>query len=567
MGREKSSKLHIFLLWILLVPAGSVYLYWNHPPVNPNWLAIFFFAVLSFLSIYATMNHRGRPVFLVLWLTIPAFLLYGVFVEMIIMQFAIIAFLITDKSGQSKWHPFFMNSTIVFLLSVVAAGSFFVAGGQIGSNSFWPTVFAVLAYQLTHSIVNDTLMNAFGLLRRDPWSFSTLEQALIMARIFVIIPLALSLYFLIKIVGLGAFLLLGTPYFLIMLIVRWYTDSEKSNYYLKNSGVIGKELSNLLDENEIMDRFVERISDLFSAEYAMLFDHQNNWLKLIRYKDHDRYVDVDFVPLAMGQGIAGKIMEKNRAAIYLSRDEWNYLAINRAPQDMQSLLGVPINRNQRLEAVLFLASKKKRAFNENQLKILELLCSYFTVSIEKARYLSEAQHVSERCALTKLFNFRYLEEQLDLEIMKIMEGEIADLSVVMIDIDYFKMVNDTYGHESGNEILQGLSRLLESSLPKNGIVGRYGGEEFVFILPGWTKVKTMQFAEQLRKEVAHHVFQVRSDLDERQQTLEVHITLSIGVASAPEDTDEAVALLRNADRALYIGAKQAGRNRVAAYQK
>lgn len=105
---------------------------------------------------------------------------------------------------------------------------------------------------------------------------------------------------------------------------------------------------------------------------------------------------------------------------------------------------------------------------------------------------------------------------------------------------------------------------MEAARPVEGIVGRYGGEEFVYILPGKSKVEAAEFAEDLRTEIAGHDFVITSDLgDQKQQT--VHITCSIGVSSAPEDTDEAMTLLRNVDRALYIGAKQAGRNRVATY--
>ncbi|MFS0575379.1 sensor domain-containing diguanylate cyclase [Sporosarcina sp. 179-K 3D1 HS] len=567
MENREMSVVRSFFIWLLLVPAGSIYLFKNQPPVDPNWLAVFLFTALGFLSIYSTKNHRGRPVFLVLWLTIPAFLLYGIFVEMMIMQLAVTAFLITDKSERSLWYHFFFNSSVVFILSITAAGAYHIAGGQIGSEAFWPTAFAVFVYQLTHAAVHDGILSACGLLKRDPLSFTMLENALILSRFFVIIPLALSLYFLIQTIGMGAFLLLGIPFFLIMIVVRLYTDNEKSNFYLRKSGAIGRELSNLLDENEIMDHFVKKAANLFKTEYAMLFDNHKNWLKIARYFDRNQYVDVNFAPLARGQGIAGKVWQKNKPVIYQNRDEWNYFTINRAAQDMQSMVGVPINRNQETEAVLLLAAKKKRAFNDNQLKILDLLCSYFTVSIEKARYMNDAKLISERCALTKLYNYRFLEEELEREMKKVNEGSLTDLSVIMLDIDHFKKVNDTYGHQGGNDILCGLATLLATAAPEGCTVGRYGGEEFVFIMPGWSNEETYGFAENLRSDIASSVFRIQSDLSEETTAVEAQITLSIGISSAPQDTDEAITLLRCADRALYIGAKQAGRNRVATYRK
>ena len=156
---------------------------------------------------------------------------------------------------------------------------------------------------------------------------------------------------------------------------------------------------------------------------------------------------------------------------------------------MQSVLCLPISRNAKIEAVLFLSTRKKSAFKQYHLQILDILCSYFTVSVEKASNVEEKVGKSERCALTKLYNYRFIEERLEYEMNRVNNGFLDDLSVLMLDIDYFKKVNDTYGHQSGNDVLKMLARILKQLVPSNGIVGRYGGEEFVFILPGMSSKK------------------------------------------------------------------------------
>ena len=137
----------------------------------------------------------------------------------------------------------------------------------------------------------------------------------------------------------------------------------------------------------------------------------------------------------------------------------------------------------------------------------------------------------------------------------------------MMDIDHFKSVNDTYGHQSGNDILIELARILEAEVGEEGTVARYGGEEFVILFPDYSKDLTLLFAEALRKKIEKHPFKIKTDLGADRSIQDVNITLSIGVSTAPDDSDEPNALIRNADRALYIGAKQAGRNKVAAYVK
>ena len=115
--------------------------------------------------------------------------------------------------------------------------------------------------------------------------------------------------------------------------------------------------------------------------------------------------------------------------------------------------------------------------------------------------------------LTKLYNYRYIEERLEYEMNSVNKGSLDELSVLMLDIDYFKEVNDTYGHQSGNDVLQMLARILKQHVPQNGIVGRYGGEEFVYILPGMSKNDAKLFAEQIRLEIESYAFQVYPSLN------------------------------------------------------
>ncbi|MDX1771864.1 MAG: GGDEF domain-containing protein, partial [Planococcaceae bacterium] len=226
-----------------------------------------------------------------------------------------------------------------------------------------------------------------------------------------------------------------------------------------------------------------------------------------------------------------------------------------------------ISRNQKVEGILMIASRKKHAFELHQLQILNLLCSYFAVSLEKARFVQDAVSKSERCGLTKLYNYRYFDQELEKKMNDLLNGNLRQLSLMMMDIDHFKSINDTYGHQSGNDILYGLARLIEKEIGDKGIIARYGGEEFVVLLPNYSKQQSLKLAEDLRELIESTPFEIRTDLGEKRDLTKVQITTSIGVSTAPEDCDEAMALIRNADRALYIGAKRAGRNRVAEYIK
>ena len=164
------------------------------------------------------------------------------------------------------------------------------------------------------------------------------------------------------------------------------------------------------------------------------------------------------------------------------------------------------------------------------MKIVDVLTGYFAISLVKARYYEKTIEQSERCGLTNLHNFRYLNAKLDEEIIRFHIGEINSLSVLMLDIDHFKSINDTYGHQSGNDLLKALARLLESFVPAEATLARYGGEEFVIVLPNYGKSETAKLAEKIRNEVELSTFRIIPDLSKEREPVDVHMTVSIGVA-------------------------------------
>ncbi|HEX8275059.1 MAG TPA: diguanylate cyclase [Longimicrobiaceae bacterium] len=155
--------------------------------------------------------------------------------------------------------------------------------------------------------------------------------------------------------------------------------------------------------------------------------------------------------------------------------------------------------------------------------------------------------------LTELFNHRHVHELLHEEFERSRRsGE--PLAVVMIDLDRFKAVNDTYGHPTGDVILYETARIIRETAREIDMVGRYGGEEFIAILPNTAEDEASTFAERVRAGVEGYVF--------RDEANEVRMTASSGVASFPgPDSDTPEALLKRADEALYV-AKESGRNRV-----
>ncbi|GAA0695445.1 hypothetical protein GCM10009104_23970 [Marinobacterium maritimum] len=169
---------------------------------------------------------------------------------------------------------------------------------------------------------------------------------------------------------------------------------------------------------------------------------------------------------------------------------------------------------------------------------------------------AELQQLVERDELTGVLSRRALMERLFTE-MKRRSRYGQPLSLLMLDLDHFKRVNDRYGHQAGDLVLKELAQMLEQHLREVDIIGRYGGEEFTVLLPNTARLQAERLAQRLCQAAAEYRIRLHGgDL--------VQVTLSIGLASCDTDLLSAETLLARADEALYV-AKQRGRNRVSVY--
>jgi diguanylate cyclase (GGDEF)-like protein/PAS domain S-box-containing protein len=196
----------------------------------------------------------------------------------------------------------------------------------------------------------------------------------------------------------------------------------------------------------------------------------------------------------------------------------------------------------------------QRGFSESEISLIGAFSDQVGLSIANIRLREALRSQSIRDSLTGLFNRRYLEETFDREIHRALRSKQA-LGIMMLDLDHFKKFNDTFGHNAGDAVLQKTGALFASKIRGEDIACRYGGEEFVLILPNADLANTCKRAEELRADAKNlHVLHHGQALGE--------ITISIGVASYPIHGATAQELFASADAALYR-AKRAGRDRVA----
>lgn len=214
------------------------------------------------------------------------------------------------------------------------------------------------------------------------------------------------------------------------------------------------------------------------------------------------------------------------------------------------------SHNHRLGVIYFYRSDRD-TFTPTEVELLTTFASLAAQAIENARLYTQVQKQARTDALTGLNNRGEFQRQLKEEEERARRYH-RSLSLLMLDVDHFKHVNDTHGHQAGDEVLRALAARLREQIRPVDHAARYGGEEFVVILPETSNEGALDLAERLRMAVAGTVVPVAEGRT-------IPITISIGVATFPADAGSEAALIAAADAALYA-AKQGGKNRVVRYE-
>lgn len=220
---------------------------------------------------------------------------------------------------------------------------------------------------------------------------------------------------------------------------------------------------------------------------------------------------------------------------------------------VDSHLCVPLMAQGEMLGILHLGSAPQDKDHDARQALARRLAGHLGLALGNLRLRESLKNLSIRDPLTGLFNRRYLVETLEREFFRARRAA-APVAVIMIDADHFKRFNDTFGHEAGDAVLRELGAFLQRSVRTEDIACRYGGEEFCLVLPQMGRVGAVARAEAIRQGVAR--LEIKSG-----GKLLGPLTLSLGVASFPDDADTGEAVLASADAALYQ-AKQKGRDRV-----
>lgn len=322
-------------------------------------------------------------------------------------------------------------------------------------------------------------------------------------------------------------------------------------------------IASYIDSNDLFTNIVEKSAEVVGAEQGslMLLNEETHEIEVKSTRGLNLAI-LSHIRIIPGEGIAGSVLKSGVPMAVSNIEEDNRVSrSNRVRYKTKSFISLPLKIRNTSIGVLNLADKRDGTdFSDHDVKLLEAIALYSAAAIERRAYYQSSidlRKISITDSLTGLLNRRYFEERLAEE-MERSRRHRQPFSLIIMDIDNFKTLNDSFGHLFGDEILKTTTNVIRRCVRIIDIAARYGGEEFAIILPTTDKNDAGIIAERIRADIECEVCLVKDT------GTTLNVTVSLGIASFPDDASAAEELINNADRALYR-AKSQGKNKVVIF--
>src|SRR6266446_3025457 len=325
---------------------------------------------------------------------------------------------------------------------------------------------------------------------------------------------------------------------------------------------VAKALTSSLDLDSILQTIMEKMAEYFKPD---------NWSLLMVDEERDELYfaivvgkaaeALKNVRLKVGEGIAGWVAKHGERVVVpdVYTDPRFAKRIDEMTKwETRSIICVPLRSKLRVLGVIQLVNVKMEHFTDQESFFLQSICDYAAIAIENARSVEKIQELTITDDCTGLYNARHLYKTLEAEVYRSARFGY-EFSVIFMDLDHFKTVNDTYGHLVGSKLLQEIGFRVKSQLRLIDYAFRYGGDEFVILLPQTEKNSALVVAKRLQEMMRKTQFLTDEGLN-------LNVRCSMGLATYPEDAKSSHEIIRQADEMMYM-VKNSTRDNIAVAQQ
>ena len=354
-----------------------------------------------------------------------------------------------------------------------------------------------------------------------------------------------------------------------LLSEKVYLSSQELNSFYDFT----QKLNSTSDVDVILDHIIDTLTRLFEADFVgiSLVDKEGGYSNLKRISDgmKDHLEDKE---IPHGDTLIGFVAESGKHFHFddiSARSQYRSVFGKEIDfalgiKNIKSVLIYPFhetyqdvdNVGQVVLGSVVIGRRTKNPFNEGEISLAKIICRESAKSMTSSLNFQKVKELAIRDGLTGLYNHRHFQEMLSYTIVH-SDRYSAQASLLMIDVDDLKVINDTYGHQAGDTVLSSIGNILSETLRKVDIPARYGGDEFAVILPNTNKTGSIAVAEKIRSRLKR--VSLRSD------SRELQVTFSIGIATYPQCAASKELLIEKTDRALYES-KNNGKNKITHYE-
>ncbi|MBI9047097.1 MAG: diguanylate cyclase [Anaerolineaceae bacterium] len=338
-----------------------------------------------------------------------------------------------------------------------------------------------------------------------------------------------------------------------ILNTRLFEAQEKRAVEAETLRIAGAAVASTLNQQDMIDQVLQQLAKVVPYDSASVQIRRGNKLVIVGGHGFDDLDSILGYQFNIDESILDQQLVESRKPLIIP-DMQILFSDNDAPREkIRSWMGVPLIVHDELVGILTLDAFEADRFNEEYARLASAFANEVAIALKNSILYEEVKRMAIMDGLTNVFNRGHLFSLAKQEFERSLRYDSV-FTIIMIDLDRFKLINDTFGHVIGDMVLRKTAEICQQTLRNVDILGRYGGEEFLVILPETSQEEGLNIAERLRVNIANHIFQSIQG--------PIIITASFGLASfVHKEILKLEELIDRADQALYIS-KQSGRNKV-----
>jgi diguanylate cyclase (GGDEF)-like protein/PAS domain S-box-containing protein len=341
-------------------------------------------------------------------------------------------------------------------------------------------------------------------------------------------------------------------------ITEWKVAEEVSRYHSRQTELllkIGSTVGQTLNLKDIIENSLDSLSQMMQERPVAFFflPTDSDSLDLISHRGFSEEFVKRMSRIRLGKGFIGRVAISGLSLVLdptYYDPRFDPAVLER--DNLWSLCSVPVFARDQIKGVICVGSRQQQQAPDEETQLFELIASQIGIAIDNALLYEKTVEMAFTDGLTGLYNRRYLLEEMERELSRANRDQ-ANFSVISMDIDNLKTVNDRYGHNYGDHLLKGFGDIIKRLSRKSDIAARTGGDEFVLVTPGCNQEQAMSLSQRLLSEANSCKMGIKGE--------DIHCSVSIGIAGYPVHGMMIEEVLGKADKAMYA-AKKSGKNRI-----